>query len=162
MAEAPQHPQPPVIPGVAGLRRKITTTTTCRLCGDQLHLTAVPGDEYGWVDASGHQMGLHADLRHYGGPGAGYERLGWLFATIREHQSSRRGTLTPAQYDALMTEYVGLAVRLDGMHSQWHVHYPGEHEPWEGAVPDHCGRPMWLRPSGWHCRVCAWRGCAPA
>lgn len=125
--------------------------TDCLLCGDALHLVALPEDEYGWVDSTGSRTGVDADLRRYGGD-AGYARLGWLFRTIREHQTSRRGTLPPVEYARLMGEYLGLSVRLDGSHATWHTHYPQRHARWAGEVPEHCGRPMWLRPSGWHCR----------
>lgn len=125
----------------------------CRLCGDPLHLVAMADmDEYVWVDDHGDTTGIDRDLRVYGeGTGDAYTRIGRLFRTVREHQQSRKGTLTPAEYKRLMGEYIGLNVRLGN--GTWHTHVATGTPVNTAPVPHHCERPMWHRPSGWHCRA---------
>lgn len=118
----------------------------CYLCGDRLHKIAhAPTDEYHWADQDGSLTGLDTDLRPLvdGNP---YARLAVLAETMertnyRDHRAAQ--------------EYITLATRMNftGMH---HVHHVASRDlhPYVGDVPEHCGMPMWLRPSGWHCREC--------
>lgn len=72
----------------------------------------------------------------------------------------KKACLTPLFW-AVAQEYSMLKVRMDtGM--SFHVHHEAggsvsaaPFPPCPPDLPHHCGRPAWLRPSGWHCRECA-------
>lgn len=135
-----------------------TERRPCWLCGDLLHLAAsAPADEYVYVDEAGSQTGTDADLRQL--PGGGYARLAELDRMMTRAQAGKRCERTWL-YWALAREYSMLKVRLE-MGGTFHVHHARQHrhtvdhqEPrlrtW--TAPECCGWPMWLRPSGWHCR----------
>jgi hypothetical protein len=127
---------------------------TCWLCGDELHQVADHRlDDFVWVDATGMRYGDDADLRHLpGGPDA---RLVWLRNQMNRATNAQRGKRAEHTwlYWARAREYTALLVRLNS--GTWHTHQvrASELPPWDGPpVPEHCGWPMWLRPSGWHCR----------
>lgn len=127
----------------------------CWLCGDPLHKVANTRlDEFVWVDAAGQRFGPDADLRHLpGGPDA---RLAWLRGELDRgtRQAKRRAEHTWL-YWARAREYSSLKVRLD-VAGTFHEHQARatDQPPYVGTVPEHCGWPMWRRPSGWHCRQC--------
>lgn len=55
---------------------------------------------------------------------------------------------------AAAREYSALKVRLE-TGGTFHVHQPDGPGPvHDGPVPEHCGWPGWLHPSGWQCRQC--------
>ena len=126
----------------------------CRHCPAQLHLAADTRlDEWVWHDESGSILGDDPDL-----PPDPYGRLAHLgeiqMAAHKQHKPGK-SDLTWVFW-AAAREYSALKVRLD-FGGTWHTHYPREHGPalHDGLVPEHCGWPMWLRPSGWQCRQCA-------
>jgi len=132
----------------------------CWLCGDPLHRMAdTRVDEYVWVDAAGYQHGTDSDLRGLVCPATGevsaYARLEWLRDELdRGTRQAKRRAQHTWLYWARAKEYSALTVRLDTA-GTFHVHQarPGDLPAWDGEpVPECCGWPMWLRPSGWHCR----------
>jgi hypothetical protein len=136
-----------------------TPVVTCWLCGDPLHRIAdTAADEYVWVDAAGYQHGTDADLRGLVCPATGEAdpdgRLAWLAAELTRGSRQRRRAEHTWLYWARSREYSALKVRLDTK-GTFHVHQvaTGDLPAWDGGpVPECCGWPMWLRPSGWHCR----------
>lgn len=126
--------------------------TTCWLCGDALRRVArVDTDEFVWVDPDGKQTGTDSDLRHWDNP---YAHLAWLGDELERAVRQRGKKSEPTWlYWRHATEYGALKVRLE-IGGTFHVHQAGESEPFAGDVPECCGWPMWLRPSGWQCRQC--------
>jgi hypothetical protein len=128
-------------------RRRPPAEVTCWLCGDALHLVADDtADEYAWVDANGGRFAIDRDLRDICG-GNPYMRLQQLADRLR----SRRGQVTPAS-DRDVREYAALNVRVQA--GTFHQHHPTHTPPYDGQRFRHCDYPGWLRPSGWHCRIC--------
>lgn len=121
-----------------------TQTAICRLCGDTLRRVALEeADEWGWADDTGSVCGLDRDLRNLTPTPYAYLR-----ALAERHP---RG-----MPDDVAAEYHALRVRLEltGAH---HVHTPETVPAYVGYVPEHCGWPAMLRPSGWQCRQCGQR-----
>jgi len=117
--------------------------TECRLCGDHLREVADHHiDEYVWVDSRHRTTGRDLDLRDL--PMEPYAYLSWLG---QQCTSGRALDLRVAR------EYSSLKVRLDSGMS-FHQHRPGQVQPSRVRPPHHCRWPMWMRPSGWHCRQC--------
>lgn len=124
----------------------------CRLCGTSIRHTPneITG-EWDWTDESGSTCGTAPDLadlydpdRNPLGAASPYDALSKLSARITDGKAG----LAPGR------EYASLKIRIgDGpLH---HVHQPDS--PGERpaiTVPEHCGSPARLRPSGWHCRRC--------
>jgi len=56
--------------------------------------------------------------------------------------------------DRDIAAYSALSAALDlGANPFRHVHHPADVPSFVGPVPEHCGSPMWMRPSGWQCRA---------
>lgn len=119
----------------------IAQENLCRFCNDVIYLMPrAEVDEYLWCDERGSTVGTDADIREYVPTGtSAYEHLNRIGAQSRRDQRSAQ-------------MYAALLVRLD-THATQHTHYP-RLPVWTGRGPDHCAYPMWLRPSGWHCRKC--------
>jgi hypothetical protein len=119
-------------------------------CPAVLHRVAIPElDEWGCADDAGSRFGDDPDLAHCGpDPWAYLNELG---------ERCIRGEGKKAVLDlAAAREYSALKVRLE-TGGTFHQHYPkpGAEPAWDGPpVPEHCGWPGWLRPSGWQCRQC--------
>lgn len=138
----------------------------CSLCGDAVHRVKDPVlDEFTWVDDRGSSAAADMDLRHL--QPDPYAHLSWLGTEMdRLSKQAKRpkggGYAWPnaqveAEYHARGREYSSLKVRLDmkGSLHQHQVFKTGHLQPWPyGPVPDHCGWPMRLAPSGWVCRQC--------
>lgn len=106
----------------------------CR-CGAALELVD-RHDQWVWVPADGSPV-----IVEHGLPD-GFERSDDLLAWLRANN---------------VDLYSNLAAALDLCCNPFiHRHAPGNYPEFPGPVPEHCGEPMWLRPSGWHCRN---RGC---
>jgi hypothetical protein len=122
----------------------------CQLCGDPLHPVANERtDTFIWVDASGSQTGVDADLRQLPG-GDPFARLDVL--TDRLKASRYRDSAAAAEYSALTIRLGGTGGAAARTH---HEHWAPVSEPmYTGLVPECCGWPAWLRPSGWQCRRC--------
>lgn len=120
----------------------------CALCGVPLQEKAHELlDEFVWVDAAGSFVGRDTDLLPVGNP---YERLNALVDRSRDARGRVRAMpLQDAQ------EYATLLTRMD-VNGAHHAHYVTAAllPCYRGDVPRCCDRPAWLRPSGWHCRVC--------
>lgn len=113
----------------------------CRLCGDALHRVAIPEDEWGWADETGSIYGMDRSLRH----------LAPDPYTYLEGLAERCRGGVP---DAVAAEYHMLKVRLEVKGGTHHIHTPETVPAYVGDVPEHCGWPAMLRPSGWQCRQC--------
>jgi hypothetical protein len=113
--------------------------TSCRLCDVPLFRTADQvSDEFTWTDLAGHRDGANTWL--------GADPHGRL-ADLKARLLAEPGDLVTArEYSALMTQ-----VDFGGT---IHEHRPHEVPAFSGTVPDHCGWPARLRPSGWQCRAC--------
>jgi hypothetical protein len=95
------------------------------------------------------------------GESSPYAYLARLGDLCSEATSAKRASTTWL-YERTIREYVSLKVRLD-TGGYYHSHTPAR-EPWtydpsrevagERECACHCGRPAWLRPSGWYCREC--------
>lgn len=134
----------------------------CTECGTQLHRTAVPGDEWGWADEAGAAYGPASDLAFLFDPAANWLRMSDPYAYLARlgelctEATSVKQRETTWLYERTIREYTSLKVRLD-MGGYSHLHAPErtslpEVFPYE--VPEHCGWPMRLAPSGWRCRQC--------
>lgn len=146
----------------------------CAECGTPMtrgqgteHGVNGPKDIFTEVAADGSAYGPAVDLAPLFDPAANwlgmdnpYAYLARLEGLCNEATSAKRAETTWL-YERTIREYVGLKVRLDtgGYH---HTHRPAR-EPWVydpnraprgDVMPYHCGRPAWLRPSGWYCREC--------
>lgn len=124
------------------------TGVTCRHCPAVLHRVAVPElGEWGWADAQGSRFGDDPDVAMLKpDPYACLAALGERCITGKG--KGRQVDLRAAG------EYSMLKVRLD-FGGTFHQHYPRELPAYDGPpAPEHCGRPAWLRPSGWQCRQC--------
>ena len=123
-------------------------TIQCVICGDPLHRVVDTNlDEWVWVGNDGTRFALDSDLRDL--PMEPYAYLTWVAEHCFEGKGKdRKLNLARAQ------EYASLKIRLDS--GAYHEHKAAlEDRPkHEGPVPEHCGMPMWLRPSGWYCRQC--------
>lgn len=133
-------------------------TTGCRFCPAQLHQAANERlDEWVWLDEAGSPVGDDPDL-----PPDPYGHLADLAGMCeRAHRQSRRGAEPTWLYHAAVREYSSLKVRLEfggTFHTHRPLHLP---PPYPGPVPEHCGWPAWLRPSGWQCRQCHIKIAAP-
>ena len=123
----------------------MTRPVKCRFCQVPLQKAADrKADEFVWVDARGRQTGPDPDLAHLKpDPYAYLAALGERVVT---------GTGRGRRVDhAAGREYSALKVRLES--GTWHTHWPdgpGPRHP--GPVPECCGWPALLRPSGWYCR----------
>ncbi len=121
-------------------------------------------DEYVWVDDGGSQTGTDSDLRMFDHlAGGAWETLGELDRMLAADRAAKKGAkMSPADYHRTINSYIGLNVRL-GMKLTFHVHWTSDPSGvWPGpVVPRHCGWPMWLRPSGFHCRQCDFRAAFP-
>lgn len=139
----------------------------CRWCGDPLQ--CVPDtrlDEWSWVGPDGHHSATDADLRFLEPWGGAYGRLNWLARgqeLLLSMQRTRKGEKTwPVKdmegwYWELAMEYTSLRIRAEGVLSTTHVHWPerdADRGPLPCPLPEHCGWPMRLAPSGWRCRQC--------
>ena len=133
------------------------TMTDCRLCGAALHMAPDHRvDEYSWQDERGRTLGDDPDVAHL--QPDPYAYLAALAADLaRAQKVTRKGVGHTWLYWRKAREYSALKVRLE-TGGTFHVHWAGSspidhsaagHQP---QVPEHCGWPMWLRPSGWHCR----------
>ncbi len=125
----------------------------CLLCGSELHLMAdQAADEYVWADKDSRMTGTDKDLWNL--PGADpYARLQVLDRELTVAQAARRCAPTWLYWERAR-EYSALKVRTE-LAGSVHVHQaPHDREPARAGVPapQHCGWPMLLRPSGWHCR----------
>lgn len=135
---------------MAPVMTAVLDPVTCRFCPAVLHRVAIPElDEWGWADEQGQRFGDDPDLAHCGpDPWAYLNELG---------ERCIRGKGKKAVLDlAAAREYSMLKVRLE-TGGTFHEHYPkpGAEPAWDGPpVPEHCGWPGWLRPSGWQCRQC--------
>jgi hypothetical protein len=128
-----------------------------------------PKDIFTEVAVDGTTYGPAVDLAPLFDPAANwlgadnpYAYLARLGELCGEATSAKRASTTWL-YERTIREYVSLKVRLDtgGYH---HAHTPAT-EPWvydpdrvpvgERECVYHCGRPAWLRPSGWYCRECS-------
>jgi hypothetical protein len=120
---------------------------TCWLCGDALHpVVDEAADEFTWADENGDCFAQDRDLRDvYGGDP--YARLKQLADRLK----ADRGPRTPAS-DRDVEEYSALTIRLQAL--TFHQHHPAAIPPYDGPRFRHCDFPGWLRPSGWHCRIC--------
>ena len=126
---------------------------TCRHCPAELHLAAdTQQDEWVWHDVHGRMTGSD--------PGLPADPYGYIAdlgeAIMAAHKAHRPGKAEfTGVFWAAGREYSMLKVRLE-TGGTWHTHSPREHGPalHQGPVPEHCGWPMWLRPSGWQCRQC--------
>ena len=124
------------------------TAVACRFCKAPLHRAAdLVTDEFVWVDEHGHQTGDDPDVADLKpDPYACLAALGERCVTGKDRKT--------ALDLAAAREYSALKVRLETGGS-FHVHQPDSPGPvHDGPVPEHCGWPGWLRPSGWQCRQC--------
>jgi hypothetical protein len=140
-------------PGRPDARRDVVTVKpvraaapgpVCRCCPARLVRVADPRtDTWLWADESGSCTGTDGDLAHIPDPHGHLADL---------DRMARAGDMRAGR------EYAALSIRLTtGYH---HEHYPADLAglpPHEGPVPEHCGWPAWLRPSGWQCRRCGER-----
>jgi len=76
-----------------------------------------------------------------------------MAAMMDNARSARKASLTPL-YWRVAGEYSMLKVRLETS-ATFHQHQASS-GPWPASqpVPEPCGWPGWLRPSGWQCRQC--------
>lgn len=137
----------------------------CWLCGDELHQAADERqDLYAWADGAGSTAGTDSDLRQLEQFGGAYKYLAWLASEMdRLHKLSRKrkdgyhwpDARTQAEYHARGREYSALKVRLE-FGGTFHIHQARASgtPDYQGTVPECCGWPAWLRPSGWQCRQC--------
>jgi hypothetical protein len=130
------------------------TEWPCRHYGTPLHRAVnAAADVWGWADRGGRALGDDPDVaRLEPDPYAYLTALGERITRLLSGPKARRD---PAAAIALGGEYSSLKVRLD-MGGAFHTHYPAADDPdtYTGPrpVPECCGMPVMLRPSGWHCR----------
>ena len=138
-------------------------SVNCRLCGAELHCKAdLILDEYVWVGTDERTVGTDADLAQLYDPASNplgacnpYDALKRMAGVMDRAQDARKACLTPLFWQ-VAREYSALKVRLEtGM--SFHVHRPDKTPEYDGIPPYHCAWPMWLRPSGWHCRQCPYK-----
>lgn len=133
---------------------------TCALCGEPLHRIADNRlDEFIWVGRDGKPYGNDSDLARLFDPARNplgvsdpYDALSKMADRLNRADKARR-TCRTRLYWQIAREYSALKVRLE-MAGTFHQHWTSETPPYTGEVPEHCGWPMWLRPSGWQCRQC--------
>lgn len=129
------------MPGLFALEDDVIEAL-CRHCSDWLYLRPdLRADEYVWMDEKGSRIGRDTDLREWD--------VARPYDFLNDLGAASRHSLRRAQ------EYAALKVRLD-VRLSFHWHYPRrmDLDAHSFRGPDHCHRPMWLRPSGWHCRQC--------
>lgn len=144
----------------------------CVHCGAVLHQVADERtDLWEQADEAGSRTGTDPDVAHlcdpelnvYGAsdPYDALKRMAGLmsdayFAALRKGRACE--TLFARR---VSLEYSALNVRMS-MGMSFHQHRAHTHwdpprtdpQPRQPDLPYHCGRPAWLRPSGWHCREC--------
>lgn len=135
-----------------------TAETACALCPALLHRAPVPGaDEWGWADRDGRACGDDPDVAHLlPDPYAYLAALGERAMALMTGPKRQRDL---AAATVVMGEYSALKVRLD-LGGTFHQHHPGAgRAPFYAgpAVPECCGWPALLRPSGFTCRQCGTR-----
>ena len=137
----------------------------CRHCGDLLHIRAnLNLDEWVWADEREHTSAVDADLRHLEPWGGAPGRLNWLsrgmdlLDGMKRTRGGEKTWLMPelaGWHYALVMEYVSLKMRAEGVLATTHVHQPEiQVRPYAFPLPEHCGWPMRIAPSGWRCRQC--------
>ncbi len=149
----------PQVPDLGGL-------AVCEVCGAALTRVAdETADEWVWADAGGQRSGADPDLAHLYDPAANplgavnpsdaLARMAALLDTGHKAVMAGKAGRTPL-YWRVAREYSALKVWLDSG-GTFHQHYALHGEPYQGDVPEHCGWPMRLTPSGWRCRQCSER-----
>jgi hypothetical protein len=138
----------------------------CRHCGDLLHIVPDTAfDEWAWADEQGHCSAVDADLRCLEPWGGASGRLNWLsrgMTLLEKLRRTRKSEKTwpdaevASWHQALVMEYVSLKMRAEGVLATTHMHWPAAHDPrpYTFALPEHCGWPVRIAPSGWRCRQC--------